>query len=255
MNCGQSCVAIKRVFVEQEIHEPFAAKVIEKVKQLRLGPGSDPETDIGPMIRERQLAALENQLADAVAKGAKILHGGKRRPDLGPLFFEPAVVAEVNPNMKILQEETFGPLLPIVPVRDADEAINFANATPYGLSASVWTSDLKRGRELAYCLEAGAVLINDALSHVGACEAPHGGAKASGYGRTHGREGLMEMVRMKYVDVDPVTFVRKPWWFGYNAKLLYQLNRFAELQFSRSLLTRLRGLPGSLGLLWRRKWV
>ncbi|MDZ7290757.1 MAG: aldehyde dehydrogenase family protein [candidate division KSB1 bacterium] len=255
VNCGQNCVSTKRVFVEQEIYEPFVAKVVAKVQQLRLGPGSDPETDIGPMIRERQVAILEQQLADAVAKGAKILCGGKRRPDLGPFFFEPTVLTNVNSNMKVLQEETFGPLLPIVPVRDVEEAITLANSTPYGLSASIWTANLKRGRELALRLEAGSVLINDAVSHAGACEAPHGGAKASGYGRTHGREGLMEMVRLKYLDVDPITFIRKPWWFRYDAKLLHQLNRFIEFLHGRSFFTRLRSVPGMLGLLWRKKWV
>ena len=157
--------------------------------------------------------------------------------------------------MKVLQEETFGPLLPIVPVRDAEEAIALANATPYGLSASIWTENKKRGRELSHRIEAGAVLINDAVSHVGACEAPHGGAKASGYSRTHGREGFMEMVRTKYIAADSVTFLRKPWWFGYEANLLHQLNRFAELMFSRSFFARLRSVPGVLGLLRRKEWL
>ncbi|MDZ7360963.1 MAG: aldehyde dehydrogenase family protein [candidate division KSB1 bacterium] len=255
MNCGQSCVAVKRVFVEQEIYDAFVTKVVEKVKRLRLGPGSHPDTDVGPMIRERQVAALESQLNDAIVKGATVLCGGKRRPDLGPLFFEPTVVVKVNPTMKVLQEETFGPLLPIVPVRDVEKAIELANATPHGLAASIWTNDVKRGRELAQRIETGAVLINDAVSHVGACEVPHGGAKASGYGRTHGRDGLLEMTRTKYLDVDPITFVRKPWWFRYDANLLQQLNRFAEAQFSRSLFARLRGVAGSLGLLWRKTWV
>jgi succinate-semialdehyde dehydrogenase/glutarate-semialdehyde dehydrogenase len=245
-------VAIKRVLVEQEIYEPFVAKVVEKVQRLHLGPGNNPETDVGPMIRERQVAVLEAQLADAIAHGAKVLHGGKRRPDLGPLFFEPTVLVEVDATMKVWQEETFGPLLPIVPVSNVEEAIKLANATPHGLSASVWTSDLKYARELSERLETGAVLINDALSHVGTCEAPHGGTKASGYGRTHGREGLMEMVRLKYLDVDPVTFLRKPWWFSYNEQRLQGLNRFAELLHGRSLFKRLRGVPGSLRLVWNK---
>jgi succinate-semialdehyde dehydrogenase/glutarate-semialdehyde dehydrogenase len=255
MNCGQSCVAVKRVFVEQEIYGAFVDKVVEKVKRLRLGPGNHPETEIGPLIRERQIAALESQLNDAIVKGATVLCGGKRRPDLGPLFFEPAVVVDVNTTMKVLQEETFGPLLPIVPVRDIEEGIALANATPYGLSASVWTANLQRGRELAQRLEAGSVLINDAVSHFGACEAPIGGVKASGYGRTHGREGLMEMVRTKYLDVEPITFLCKPWWFSYNQKLLQQLNRFAEAQFSRSFFARLRGVSAALGLLKRKTWL
>jgi succinate-semialdehyde dehydrogenase/glutarate-semialdehyde dehydrogenase len=255
MNCGQSCVAVKRIFVEQEIYEPFMNALVEKTKRLRLGRGDQPDIDVGPMIRERQVAALESQLNDAIVKGATALCGGKRRPDLGPLFFEPTVVVDVNATMKVLQEETFGPLLPVAPVRDVDEAIALANATPYGLSASVWTRDLKRGREVAQRIEAGAVSINDAISYFGSCEAPNRGAKASGYGCTHGREGLMEMVRPKYLNLEPLTFLKKPWWFGYDTKLLAQLDHFSIFQSSHSLLSRLRSAPAILGLLKRKSWL
>jgi len=255
MNCGQSCVAVKRIFVEQEIYQPFVNALVEKAKRLRLGPGHQPDIDVGPMIRERQVAALESQLNDAIVKGATVLCGGRRRPDLGPLFFEPTVVVEVNATMKVLQEETFGPLLPVVPVRNVDEAIALANATPYGLSASVWTRDLNRGREVAQRIDAGAVSINDAISYFGSCEAPNRGAKASGYGCTHGREGLMEMTRSKYLNLEPVSFLKKPWWFSYNTKLLAQLNHFSIFQFSRSLLSRWRSAPAVLGLLKRKSWL
>ena len=254
MNCGQSCVAVKRIFVEQEIYQPFVEALVAKTKRLRLGRGDQPDIDVGPMIRERQVATLESQLNDAIVKGATVLCGGKRRPDLGPLFFEPTVVVDVNATMKVLQEETFGPLLPVVPVRDVDEAITLANATPYGLSASVWTRNLNRGREAAQRIEAGAVSINDAISYFGSCEAPNRGAKASGYGCTHGHEGLMEMTRPKYLNLEPFTFLKKPWWFGYNQKMLAQLNRFSEFQFSRSLWARLRSIPPVLGLLKRKTW-
>lgn len=255
MNCGQSCVAVKRIFVEQEIYQPFVNALVEKAKRLRLGPGHQPDIDVGPLIRERQVAALESQLNDAIVKGATVLCGGKRRPDLGPFFFDPTVVVDVNTTMKVLQEETFGPLLPVMPVRDVEEAITLANATPYGLSASVWSGDLKRGRDVAQRIDAGAVSINDAISYFGSCEAPNRGAKASGYGCTHGHEGLMEMVRPKFLNIEPVTFIKKPWWFSYNQKLLTQLNRFSEFQFSRSVLTRLRSVPSLLGLLKRKSWL
>lgn len=255
MNCGQNCVAVKRIFVEREIYEPFVTALVEKTKRLRLGRGDQPDSDVGPMIRERQVDALESQLNDAIVKGATVLCGGKRRPELGPLFFEPTVVVDVNATMKVLQEETFGPLLPVVPVRDVEEALALANATPYGLSASVWTRDLQRGREVAQRLDAGAVSINDAISAFGACEAPNRGAKSSGYGCSHGREGLMEMVRPKFYNVEPFTFMKKPWWFSYNEKLVEQLNHFSVFQFSRSLLSRLRSVPAVLGLLKRKSWL
>jgi len=229
--------------------------LVAKAKRLRLGRGDQPNVDVGPMIRERQLAALESQLNDAIVKGATVLCGGKRRPDLGPHFFEPTVVVDVNATMKVLQEETFGPLLPVVSVRNVDEAVALANATPYGLSASVWTSDLKRGREVAQRIDAGAVSINDAISYFGSCEAPNRGAKASGYGCTHGREGLLEMVRPKHLNVEPITFMKKPWWFSYNQKLLEQLNHFSVFQFSRSILARLRSVPAVLRLLRRKSWL
>lgn len=249
MNCGQSCVAPKRVFVEREVFEVFVNSLVAKAKRLRVGAGDDPSTDVGPLIREKQLVTLEQQLADAQDKGAKILCGGKRRPDLGPLFYEPTVLVDVRTSMRVMQEETFGPLLPVMPVANADEAVELANATAYGLSASVWTSNLRRGRELAKRLEAAAVLINDAMSHTGMCDAPHGGVKLSGFGRTHGVEGLLEMVRSKYIDSDRITAFRKPWWFGYSAKQARNMDRFVTLLHAPTWRQRLAAIPGALALL------
>ncbi len=249
MNCGQSCVAAKRIFVEEKIFAPFVQTVVEKVKQLRLGRGDDPNTDVGPMIRERQLVLLETQLAEAVAHGAKILCGGKRKPDLGPTFFEPTVVVEVNPAMKVMCEETFGPLLPIMAVKDAEEAVRMANGTGFGLSASIWTKDLRRGQALAQEIEAGSVLINDLISHMGMCEVAYGGVKNSGLGRARGPEGLRDMVRHKYVDSEALTFLRKPWWFSYSADLLKNLQGFIQFLHAPSWRQRLRSVPAVLRLL------
>ncbi|MGH7493234.1 MAG: aldehyde dehydrogenase family protein [bacterium] len=249
MNCGQSCVAAKRVFVEEEIFTPFVQKLVEKVQRLRLGRGDDPNTDIGPMIRERQVAVLETQLADAVAHGASILCGGKRRPELGPYFFEPTVMIDVKARMKVMCEETFGPLLPIIPVKNADEAVRLANDTSFGLSASIWTNDLKRGQALARRLEAGTVMINDVISYMGMCEMAYGGVKSSGLGKTRGPEGLLDMVRTKYVDIDAFTFLRKPWWFRYTADALRDLQGYASFLHAPSWLKRLRSIPAALRLL------
>ncbi len=249
MNCGQSCVAAKRIFVEREVFEPFVEKLVRKVQQLRLGKGDDPDTDIGPLIRERQANMIEAQLREAVASGAKILCGGKRRRDLGPCFFEPTVLVEVTPKMNVMCEETFGPLLPIYPVANAEEALQLANASEFGLSASVWTKNMKLARSLASRIEAGSVLINDVIAHVGTSEASYGGIKSSGLGRTHGPEGLLDMVRTKFVDTDVVTFLRKPWWYRYNAKMLNNISSFSHFQHARSLWTRVKNIPGTLRLL------
>ncbi|NUO79938.1 aldehyde dehydrogenase family protein [candidate division KSB1 bacterium] len=252
MNCGQSCVAAKRIFVEREVFELFVEKLVHKVQQLRLGKGEDPTTDVGPLIRPRQVDAIEAQLRGAVASGARVLCGGKRRMDLGPCFFEPTVLVEVTPKMNVMCEETFGPLLPIVAVKDAEEALHYANDTDFGLSASIWTSDIKRGRALASRLEVGAVLINDVIAHVGTSEASYGGIKSSGLGRTHGPEGLLDMMRTKFVDVDTVTFLRKPWWFRYNAKMRNNISSFSQFMHGRSLWTKVKNIPGTLRLLNQR---
>lgn len=255
MNCGQSCVAPKRVFVERDLYEPFVTRLVEKVKKLRLGSGDDPATDVGPLIREKQLLRLQHQLDDATAKGARILCGGKPRPDLGPYFFEPTVLGDIQPSMLVMQEETFGPLLPILPIRDVDEAIKVANATPYGLSASVWTANIRRGREIARQLQAGVVLINDTMSHTGMCNAPHGGVKMSGLGRTHGVEGLLEMVRIKYIDSDAITYFRKPWWFGYSPRQARNLDRFVSLVHAPTWRQKLAAIPGALALLFDKERI
>jgi succinate-semialdehyde dehydrogenase/glutarate-semialdehyde dehydrogenase len=249
VNCGQSCVAAKRIFVAREVFEPFVEMLVRKAGQLKIGNGEDPATDLGPMIRVRQVEMIEKQLQAAVASGAKILCGGKRRTDLGPCFFEPTVITQVTPQMNVMCEETFGPLLPIYPVAGAEEALQLANASEFGLSASVWTKDAKLARALASRLAAGAVLINDLMSHVGTSEASYGGIKTSGLGRTHGPEGLLEMTRMKFIDADLAPFLRKPWWYHYDAALLASIANFAQFQHGRTLWAKIKNIPGTLRLL------
>lgn len=252
MNAGQTCVAVKRVYVEEAIYDEFIKYLVAGVKKLRLGPGDDPKSDVGPIIREVQIAHLEEQLHDAIEKGAKILCGGHRRTDIGKLFFEPTVLANVTPEMAVLQEETFGPLLPIVCVKDAAEAVEMANATRYGLSASIWTKNLAHGRELAQQIQAGAVTINDASFHPGVADVPYGGFKSSGLGKSHGDQGLLAMVREQYIDIDPLATQYKPWWFGYSPDMLNKLDRFATYLHAKSLLKKLASIPASIAILWHR---
>jgi succinate-semialdehyde dehydrogenase/glutarate-semialdehyde dehydrogenase len=156
---------------------------------------------------------------------------------------------DVQAHMKVMCEETFGPLLPIMPVKNADEAVRCANGTSFGLSASIWTNDLKRGQALARRLEAGTVMINDVISYMGMCEMAYGGVKSSGLGKARGPEGLLDMVRTKYVDIDAFTFLRKPWWFRYSADALRDVQGFAQFLHAPSWLKRLRNIPASLRLL------
>jgi succinate-semialdehyde dehydrogenase/glutarate-semialdehyde dehydrogenase len=185
------------------------------VKKLRQGPPSGCDTDIGPMINESQLNIVCDHVADAVAKGARVLTGGRKREELGGYFFEPTVLVDVNNSMKVMTEETFGPVLPIMVVRDEEEAIREANNTRYGLLASVWTKDADRGQRIARRIEAGTVVINDALYTHGAAQTPWFGVKESGLGVTHGRAGLYEFVRMKHVNWDLFPLKSNWWWFPY----------------------------------------
>ena len=174
-NCGQVCLSVERLFVEQGISERFVELCVEKTRKLRLGPGSDPATDVGPLIRPQHVRRMMELVEDAVARGAKVLCGGHPRSDLGPNFFEPTVISGVDSSMRLFQEETFGPILAMQTVKDAKEAVQRANDSPFALAASVWTGDRKKGEAIAQELRAGAVMVNDAISYFGIAEAPHGG--------------------------------------------------------------------------------
>jgi succinate-semialdehyde dehydrogenase/glutarate-semialdehyde dehydrogenase len=257
-NCGQACLSVERVYVERAVAERFTALCVQKTAKLRLGPPSDLDAEIGPMIRLRQLEKVEEQHRDAVSRGAKILTGGGRRPDLGPNFLEPAVIVNVDHSMKIMREETFGPVLAIQTVASAEEALALSNDSAFALSGSIWTADARRGRELASRLRAGAVMVNDVASYYGISEAPHGGRGASGWGRTHSRFGLLEMVHAKYVDVDRLPHIAKSWWYGYTAELAIAADGFVDLLFARSWRRRLLALTargGARGVIFRRERI
>ncbi len=215
-NCGQICASVERLYVHEKIADRFIPAVVEEVKKLRLG-ASDAKfsTDIGPMVNENQFNIVTEHVADAVAKGARVLTGGRRRDDLGGYFFEPTVLVDVTDEMKVMREETFGPLLPIKIVKDEDEAIREANNTNYGLLASVWTANNERGRRIARRIEAGTVIINDAVYTNGAAQTPWFGVKESGLGTTHGKAGMLEFTRMKHINWDLLPMKTNMWWYPY----------------------------------------
>ena len=250
-NCGQVCLSVERLFVERSVSDEFAARCLAKTKKLRLGPGNDPTTDVGPMIRPQHVQRMVDLVEDAVSRGARVLCGGHPRVDLGPNFFEPTVITNVGSTMKLFQEETFGPILAIQPVADAEEAIARANDSPFALSASVWTRDASRGQAIARRLRAGAVMVNDAVSYFAIAEAPHGGCSASGWGRTHGKAGLLEMVQTKYIDVDRLPGREKPWWYRYGADLERAADAFLQFEFGGKLTARLTSARAALRTMFR----
>jgi acyl-CoA reductase-like NAD-dependent aldehyde dehydrogenase len=189
-NSGQTCISVERVYVEEPVYDAFVAKVTEKARALRQGvPDGPGSVDVGAITSPAQIDIIEEHVRDARDKGARILTGGRGRRD-GGTFFEPTVMADVDHTMKAMTEETFGPTLPIMKVRDAEEAVALANASPYGLAASVWSKDRRRAEALARRLQAGAVNVNDAVINYTALELPMGGWKASGLGSRHGAAGI-----------------------------------------------------------------
>ena len=251
VNAGQACLSVERCYVHRSIYEAFVSACVEKTKRLHVGNGADPSTDVGPLICERQIHTVEQHVEDARARGARILTGGERLTALGPTYCAPTVIADVTHEMLIMREETFGPVLPIMPFDSDAEAIRLANDSEYGLAASVWTRDRTRGEKIARQINAGTVMVNDAISCFGISEAPHGGVKSSGIGRTHGRFGLEEMVWAKYVDVDLLPGVRKPWWYGYGTGMSEAAGGFLDFQFARGIGKRILGGLRSLPLIRR----
>lgn len=248
MNCGETCISVERIYVEKTAAEGFIALCVEKTKKLRVGPSTDADSDIGPLIRSVQLEKVEAQLREAVALGARIVTGGNRRLDLGSNFMEPAVVTGVDHSMQLMREETFGPVIAIRAVASADEAVAEANDSPFALSASVWTADRKRGAEIASRVRAGSVMVNDVASYYGITEAPHGGPGASGWGHSHSRLGLLEMVQVKYIDVDRLPRIPKSWWFGYTADLTAAARSFVQSLFAPTWRERLSAMVGKRGV-------
>ncbi len=253
VNAGQTCLSVERCYVHRSLYEAFLKACVEKTKKLRVGHGLDRDTDVGPMIHERQLQIVESHVEDAVARGARVLAGGSRLAELGRNFYKPTVLADVTHEMRIMREETFGPVLPVMAFDSDEEAVRLANDSEFGLAASVFTRNNSRGERLARSIQAGTVMVNDMVSCFGISEAPHGGVKSSGVGRTHGRFGLEEMVRLKYLDSDLMPGMKKVWWYGYGANFARQMEGFIDMQFARGLAERLRGALRAAGVVRGKK--
>ncbi|GAA3155807.1 hypothetical protein GCM10020255_036730 [Rhodococcus baikonurensis] len=192
-SAGQLCVSVERLYVAESVHDEFVAKFVQRTSALTIGASYDYGIDVGSLTTDKQLTTVSAHVADAVAKGASVLAGGKPRPDLGPLFYEPTILADVTPEMTLHAQETFGPVVSIYPVADDDEAVARANDTVYGLNSSIWGRDATRARSVAARLHSGTVNINDAFAAAwGSIDSPMGGMGDSGLGRRHGIDGILK---------------------------------------------------------------
>jgi acyl-CoA reductase-like NAD-dependent aldehyde dehydrogenase len=233
-NAGQTCISIERVYVEEPVFDEFVQKVSDKVSALRVGkPEGYGTVEVGAITFRPQLDTIKDHVADAIQKGARVLTGGHEVQSAGR-FFEPTVLVDVDHTMKIMTEETFGPTLPIMKVRDAEEAIRLANDTPYGLASSVFSRDTARGEAVARRIEAGAATVNDAMINYAALELPMGGAKASGLGSRHGAGGIRKYCSQQAIVVTPrLALKREVHMYPYKSRTSRLLGRFFKFLYGR----------------------
>jgi succinate-semialdehyde dehydrogenase/glutarate-semialdehyde dehydrogenase len=231
-NCGQTCTSVERVYVEAERYDEFVTRLAEGARSLQIG------RELGPLVSSEQRDRVEALVTAALDDGADVVTGGRRpRHELPGWFYEPTVITGVPEGSRIDTDELFGPVVTVARFRDEAHAVDLANASPYGLGASVWTSDAARARRLASRLEAGMVWINDVSYSFGAGQASWGGVKQSGFGRTHSKHGLYECVRVKYADSDPGR-LPVPWWFPYEPDLADGFHGLLGVLYGRGLAAR-----------------
>ena len=217
-NAGQACASIERLYVHESIAQQFTELVVDETRKLNLGQPTGEAIDLGAMTNERQLRIVEEHIQDAVEHGARIETGGHRVENSRGWFHEPTVLTNVDHSMEVMRDETFGPVLPIMTFKTDDEAVRLANDSVYGLTAAVFTSNIARGRRLAERIDAGTVMINEVIYTHAIAQTPWGGVKQSGYGRTHGRLGLLELVTPQHIHTNRVPWLPDVWWFRYSAQ-------------------------------------
>jgi len=262
-NAGQSCSSVERLYVQERAAEQLTKLIVEKTRELKQGAGDAEDISIGAMSSERQLKIVEDHVEDFRNAGAKIEIGGRiadrglRNADfvalkaegsaqdpeirnsqsaIRNLFYEPTVISGATNDMRPMQEETFGPTLPIATFKTEEEAIRLANDSEFGLTASVWTRDYEKGKRVAEQIEAGSVCVNEVLYTHGIGQTPWGGFKNSGRGRTHGTEGLMELVQPQHIHVNRFAILPDAWWLPYSPEAVETFRGFATKFASGSLL-------------------
>ena len=250
-NAGQTCSGIERVYVMGDVAERFTEGLVEGARKLRVGDPMDWDTEIGPMVSHEQMELVDELVQDAVASGARLRCGGRAQPSGGEErsptvgrastgpdslpsadYYAPTVLTGVTHDMRIMREEIFGPVVPVIEVASEDQAIALANDSEFGLGASVWTADRAHGERIAHRIESGMVWINDHMFSHGACSCAWGGAKDSGLGRSHSRFGFYECVNIKTLAYEP-GLTRNLWWHPYDQALGRSMHAAAQLLYGR----------------------
>jgi succinate-semialdehyde dehydrogenase/glutarate-semialdehyde dehydrogenase len=248
-NAGQSCSSVERLYVQENVAKELTRLIVEKTRELKVGNGEQEDVSIAAMSSERQMKIVEDHVEDFRRAGAKIETGGERNADVYvrnssddadkdvrvPLFYPPTVITGATNEMRGMREETFGPTLPVATFKTEDDAIKLANDSEFGLTASVWTRDYTKGKRVAQQIEAGSVCVNEVLYTHGIGQTPWGGFKNSGRGRTHGTEGLMELVQPQHIHVNRVALLPDAWWMPYSSTAVQTFKKFATNFASGSL--------------------
>lgn len=231
-NAGQTCISVERIYVEKAIYNEFISLLKEEYGKIKQG-SKEEFPSVGSMTVSRQVEILEEHYKDAKARGAFFVAGGKRVLSEKGLFHEPAILIGVNHEMKIMKEETFGPEISIMEFNSEEEAISLANASEYGLAASIWTSDMRKAKSIANKLQVGSVNINDVVANYMISDLPFGGFKNSGIGRVHGQEGLRSYTQVQAVSSNRWfwRFSDELWWFPYSKKIYGYVSRAIKFLF------------------------
>jgi acyl-CoA reductase-like NAD-dependent aldehyde dehydrogenase len=232
-NAGQTCSGIERTYVVRDVADDFIEGVVRDASRLRVGDPLEWKTEIGPMVSKEQFDLVSELIDDAVASGARLLCGGPREVEgFSGHFIAPAVLTGVTHDMRIMREEIFGPVLPIITVESEQEAVDLANDSQFGLGASVWTMDRQKGERIASQIQSGMVWINDHSYSHGACQCSWGGVKESGIGRSHSKFGFYECVNVKLVSWEP-SRMRDAWWHPYDEVLGKAIRASARILYGR----------------------
>jgi succinate-semialdehyde dehydrogenase/glutarate-semialdehyde dehydrogenase len=228
INSGHYCCGTQRVYVVESIYEKFVARVAEKAKALRQGPQHGMDEDLGAVFWDRQMDIIEEHVADAVKKGARVLAGGRRNPNLKGLYYEATVLADCTPDMLVMTEETFGPVVCLQSVRDEAEAIRLTNDSPYGLNGTVFSKDREKAYQIALQMDTGSVCVNDIAVTYGVPEAPFGGVKASGVGQVNGLGGLRNYSHAFPVVINRFNMKKLPASYPYSAKAINDMKKLMK---------------------------
>jgi succinate-semialdehyde dehydrogenase/glutarate-semialdehyde dehydrogenase len=254
-NAGQSCGGVERIYVDQKVYPDFMALLKKMVESLRLGPDRDFNVDIGAVTTKKQMETVRNHIDDAIGKGARIFARSQCPPEQNGQFLPAMVLSEVNHDMLVMKDETFGPVLGVMPFKDIDEAIRLANDSYLGLTASIWSRDRKNAVKIARYIQSGAVTINDHLLSHGFAETPWGGFKQSGIGRTHGELGFAEMTEPQCIVNDILPFARKQLFWHPHGKSVYNGSKGISLfLYGRNFFERVKGAYKMLRVMPRMFW-